>query len=103
VVKIEPTDIMIGVLNFSTGDVEHYKFKVLFIRRAEDAIWNNTMFAHGVITFDSGKSYEDMKGLCYTDSAELEKLAEPMRKATPMTRDEVWHEMNDARYYEQYK
>lgn len=93
VVKIEPTVIVIGKLDFHSGDIDRYNFKVLFVRREKDVLWNNSMYAHGIITYDNGKSYPDCVGLCYTDMEELEKLAEPMRKAALMTREEIWEEL----------
>lgn len=89
-VKIEPTDIMIGKFNFAHGNIDEYKFKAEYVCRDRDVLWNNSMFVYGLITYNDGKSYNVVEPLCYTDSEELDKLANAMRKATPKPHDKCF-------------
>lgn len=92
-VKIEPTDIMVGVLNFTSGNVDRYKFKAEYVSRDGGVLWNHDMYVRGVITYESGASYNNVRPLSYTDSEELDKLADAMRKAEPRATNEMWGEM----------
>lgn len=92
-VKIEPTDIMVGIFDFAHGDVNHYKFKAEYVRRDGDRLWNHSVYVYGVITFENGKSYKKVCELAYTDSEELDKLADAMRKAEPRATKEMWDEL----------
>ena len=93
IVKIEPTNIQLGIFNFRTGNVDRYQFKAEYVRRDEDVLWNHSVYVYGIITYDSGASYRHLEVLAYTDSEELDKLAEQMRKANPVEGNDLCNEL----------
>lgn len=92
-IEIKPTDIMVGVFNFAHGDVNHYKFQAKYVRRDGDRLWNHSVYVYGVVTFESGKNYNAIYELTYTEGEELDKLADAMRKATPRPTNDMWDEL----------
>lgn len=87
-VEIEETEIIVSVLNFSTGLCNRYKFKVTSVRKVpygssayDDDYANHVVLAYGVITYESGNSYSNhCEKLTYTDDDELDKILSAVRK-----------------------
>lgn len=83
--KVEDVEIKVGVLNFSTGNVDRYNFVVRYVKKIpygssawEDDYPCHVVLAYGKVTYDSGKSYNVCYKLTYTMDEELEKLIEPI-------------------------
>ena len=92
--KIEPTDIVISVLNMAHGTLDRYKFKVQYIGKIpygshafENDYPNHVVNVYGIITYDSGNSYKSCHKLTYTDDEELQKLIQPTKEGVRGTFD----------------
>lgn len=83
-VAIEPTEIQIGVFQFHNGEINEYKMIVDKVSRDKDVVWNHSVYASGVITYNDGRSYPSTLVLTYTDGEYLDKLADAMQNVTPI-------------------
>lgn len=100
-IKIEPTDIKIGVLNFSHGKIEEYDFTAEYVSKipwcnfchGENDRIRQTCHVYGVIHYASGASYKVSKSLTYTDEVYIGKLYDAIGENKQQTRGEVWDEI----------
>jgi hypothetical protein len=86
-VEIEETEIIVSFLNFSTGLCDRYKFDVTSVMKVpygssayDDDYANHVVLAYGVITYESGNSYNQCEKLTYTDEEELDKILSAVQK-----------------------
>lgn len=84
--KIEDTEILVGVFNFSNGNIDRYKFVVQYVKKiaytsgaSEKGYPNHVVLAFGIVKYDDGASYKVSYKLTYTTAEELEKLVEPIK------------------------
>lgn len=92
--RITPTDIKIGVLNFSTGNIERYDFTVEYLYKIPYGVnftlpKNQVVLVMGVVHYESGNSYNVRKKLSYTDNEELEKIGAALETAEYLDKKEV--------------
>lgn len=100
-VKIEPTEIKVGVLNFNNGNINEYDFTAEYVSKlpygsanyGENAHAWQVCYVYGTIHYASGASYKRCVKLTYTYDESISKLYDAIGENKQQTRDDVWDEI----------
>ena len=95
--RIAPTDIKVGILNFSTGCIEKYNFTAEYVYKMpmpyvscgllptgcieKWLLKKQLCYVLGEIHYDNGTSYKRDIKLTYTDDGELDKIGVALETA----------------------